>query len=179
MNATLSPSPEDRQTKFPPNISRLASFSKAISTEIIQPGDLNSMGYLFGGRLVSLIDKVAAISAIKHCSGPVVTLSIDSLVFKKPVPIGAIVTLLASVNRAFNHSLEVGVLASSLRMGCLEEEIVCSAYLTFVALDKGGQPIVVPELVPESQEDKRRYEQALIRRQTRLQLKESLGKSHP
>src|SRR5450631_2144832 len=109
------------------------------SSEIILQSDLNSMGHLFGGRLVSIIDKVASISALKHAHRVVVTLSIDRLVFRRPVKVGAIVTVKASVNRVFHHSMEVGVIALSLPFGAMEEEHVCSAYLTFVALDASGK----------------------------------------
>jgi acyl-CoA hydrolase len=146
------------------------------SSEFIQPGDLNSLGYLFGGKLVSWIDKVGAISAIKHVHGTVVTVSIDNLIFKKPVTNGSILTIRASVNRAFNHSMEVGVVASTLAPGNAEPEHVCTAYLTFVALNESGKPKEIPEIVPETPEEKRRYEQAMIRRNHRLHLADKLGK---
>ena len=150
--------------------------SKAEASDIIQTADLNSLGHLFGGRLVSMIDKVAAISAIRHVRGPVVTLSIDSLVFKKPVTNGSIVTLKAAVNRVFKHSLEVGVIVHTLPHGATEELHVCSAYLTFVALDLTGKPCLVQDVIPETEEEKRRYEQAMIRRNHRLNLQTQLGK---
>ncbi len=152
--------------------------SKVESSEIIQTGDLNSLGHLFGGRLVSMIDKVAAISAIRHVRGPVVTLSIDSLMFKKPVMNGSIVTLKACVNRVFKHSLEVGVIVYTLPHGSEEELHVCSAYLTFVALDMSGKPCLVHDVIAETEEEKRRYEQAMIRRNHRLSLQTQLGKTH-
>jgi acyl-CoA hydrolase len=147
------------------------------SSEIIQQSDLNSMGHLFGGRLVSMIDKIAAISALRHARGPVTTLSIDNLVFRRPVKAGAIVTLRASVNRVFRHSMEVGVVCMSLPFGAAEEEHVCSAYLTFVALDPAGKPVEIPQVLPESAGEKRRFEEAGIRREHRLALQARLGKS--
>jgi acyl-CoA hydrolase len=146
------------------------------SSEFILPGDLNSLGYLFGGKLVSWIDKVGAISAIKHVRGTVVTVSIDNLIFKKPVTNGSVLTIQASVNRAFKHSMEVGVVANTLAPGHETPEHVCTAYLTFVALDKEGKPKEIPAVIPESEDEKRRYEQALIRRNHRLSLAEQLGK---
>jgi acyl-CoA hydrolase len=146
------------------------------SSEFILPGDLNSLGYLFGGKLVSWIDKVGAISAIKHVRGTVVTVSIDNLIFKKPVTNGSVLTIQASVNRAFRHSMEVGVVANTLAPGHETPEHVCTAYLTFVALDKDGKPKEIPAVVPESEDEKRRYDQALIRRNHRLDLAEQLGK---
>ncbi len=146
------------------------------SSEFILSGDLNSLGYLFGGKLVSWIDKVGAISAIRHVRGAVVTLSIDSLIFKKPVTNGSILTIRASVNRAFRHSMEVGVVASTLPPGSKEPVHVCTAYLTFVALDANGKPKDIPPVIPETEAEQRRYDQALIRRNHRLSLAEQLGK---
>lgn len=146
------------------------------SSEFIQPGDLNSLGFLFGGKLVSWMDKVGAISAIKHVRGTVVTVSIDNLIFKKPVINGSIMTIRASVNRAFAHSMEVGAVATTLAPGHESPEHVCTAYFTFVALDKDGKPKSISPIVAETDEEKRRYDQALIRRNHRLSLAEQLGK---
>jgi acyl-CoA hydrolase len=146
------------------------------SSEFILPGDLNSLGYLFGGKLVSWIDKVGAIAAIKHVRGTVVTVSIDNLIFKKPVTNGSVLTIRASVNRAFAHSMEVGVVATTLPPGSEEPQHVCTAYLTFVSLDANGKKKDVPAIAPETEAEKRRYDQAMIRRNHRLSLAEKLGK---
>ena len=146
------------------------------SSEFILPGDLNSLGYLFGGKLVSWIDKVGAISAIKHVRGIVVTVSIDNLIFRKPVTNGSVLTVRAAVNRAFKHSMEVGIVANTLAPGHESPEHVCTAYFTFVALDKDGKPKEIPPITPETEEEKRRYDEALIRRNHRLSLAERLGK---
>ena len=146
------------------------------SSEFILPGDLNSLGYLFGGKLVSWIDKVGAISAIKHVRGTVVTVSIDNLIFKKPVTNGSVLTVRASVNRAFAHSMEVGVVAKTLAPGSVDPEHVCTAYLTFVALDDKGKPKEIPAVIPETEAEKRRFDEALIRRNHRLSLADKLGK---
>lgn len=151
--------------------------SHAQSSEIILPGDLNSLGFLFGGRLVSLIDKVGAISAIRHSRGAVVTVSIDNLIFKKPVTNGSILTVRASVNRVFSHSMEVGVVASTLPPGEAEEHHVCSAYLTYVGIGPDGKSREVPPVEPETAEERRRFDEALIRRNHRLSLEDQLRKS--
>jgi acyl-CoA hydrolase len=148
------------------------------SSEFILPGDLNSLGYLFGGKLVSWIDKVGAISAIKHVRGTVVTVSIDNLIFKKPVTNGSILTIRASVNRAFKHSMEVGVIAETLPPGSEKPVHVCAAYLTFVALDDAGKPKDIQPVVPVTEAERRRYDEALIRRNHRLSLAEQLGKGN-
>lgn len=152
--------------------------SRTESSEIILQSDLNSLGHLFGGRLVSIIDKVAAICAMKHASstGGVVTLSIDNLVFRRPVRAGAILTVKGSVNRVFQHSLEVGVVVDSLPPGAKSNERVCTAYLTFVALNEAGKPVDIAPVLPETDEEKRRFEQAGIRREHRLALQTQLGK---
>ncbi len=149
------------------------------SSEFILPGDLNSLGYLFGGKLVAWSDKVGAIAAIKHTRGSVVTVSIDNLVFKKPVINGSVLTVQASVNRVFSHSMEVGVIATNLPPGEDIPQHVCTAYLTFVAIDALGKPKIIPAVIPETEEEKRRFDQALIRRNHRLSLESQLGKGIP
>lgn len=150
--------------------------SRTESSEIILQSDLNHLGHLFGGRLASIIDKTAAISAIKHARSAVVTVSIDSLIFRRPVRLGSILTVKASVNRVFNKSMEVGVSVSSLPPDGPEAEYVCNAYLTFVALDADGNTCESPPVLVETEEDKRRYEEAGIRRENRLALQAQLGK---
>ncbi len=146
------------------------------SCELILPSDLNAAGNLFGGRLVALLDKIAGISAFRHARRQVATLSIDGLVFRKPVKAGSIVTVKASVNRVFNRSLEVGVTAVVQSSAALEEECVCSAYLTFVAPDASGKSAEIAPILFETAEEKRRFEQAGIRREHRLALQAALGK---
>jgi acyl-CoA hydrolase len=150
--------------------------SRTESSEIILQSDLNSMGHLFGGRLVSMIDKVAAICSMRHIKGPAVTLSVDNLVFRRPVRAGSILTIQGSVNRVFKHSLEVGVVVHCLAPGAPETEHVCTAYLTFVALDAAGKPQEIRPIAPETEQEKRRFDQAGIRRENRLSLQTQLGK---
>ena len=152
------------------------AYSQTESSEIILPGDLNSLGYLFGGKLVSLIDKVGAISAIKHVRGTVVTVSIDNLIFKKPVTSGSVLTIRASVNRVFTRSMEVGVVATTLPPHDEVDQHVCTAYLTYVALDEKGRSMEIPKVIPVTVDEKRRFDQALIRRNHRLSLATELGK---
>jgi acyl-CoA hydrolase len=150
--------------------------SKTESSEIILQSDLNYLGHLFGGRLASIIDKTAAISAIKHARSAVVTVSIDNLIFRRPVRLGSILTVKASVNRVFNKSMEVGVTVFSLPPDRPEAEYVCNAYLTFVALDEQGKTRELPPIVAETEVEKRRFDQAGIRREARLALQAQLGK---
>ena len=151
--------------------------SRTESSEIILQSDLNHLGHLFGGRLAGIIDRTAAISAIKHARSAVVTVSIDSLVFRRPVRLGSILTVRACVNRVFTKSMEVGVSVWSLPPDSSSEaEYVCNAYLTFAALDAEGKSKVLPAATPESEVEKRRFEQAGIRREHRLALQTELGK---
>jgi acyl-CoA hydrolase len=151
--------------------------SRTESSEIILQSDLNHLGHLFGGRLAGIIDRTAAISAIKHARSAVVTVSIDSLIFRRPVRLGSILTVRACVNRVFTKSMEVGVSVWSLPPdSSAEAEYVCNAYLTFAALDSEGKSRVLPAVIPESEVEKRRFAQAGIRREHRLALQNELGK---
>ena len=144
------------------------------NNQIVLPNDLNGNQTLFGGTLVSWVDKIAAIAAYKHCKTSVVTISIDSMSFKQPVPINSVVKLIACVNRVFNTSMEVGVKITAMLPGESEERDVSSAYLTFVAIDKNGQKKNIEPVEPQSDEEKRRYRNAEIRRNARINLREEL-----
>jgi len=149
------------------------------TNEIVQPGDLNINNTLFGGHLVALVDKIAAISAFKHCDMPCVTHSIDHLSFKKSVPQGSLITLRASVNRVFKSSMEVGVKVT-MRYGSWGkgETHVCSAYLTFVALSKTGEKAIPPQIEAETPTELRRYKHAKLRREMRLKLQDIYQEIH-
>ena len=150
--------------------------SITVSSDMILSADLNSYGTVFGGHLVSLIDRVAAISGRKHTSGgAVVTVSIDHLVFKRPVLNGSILTIRSSVNRVFTTSMEIGASVTSIEPNTNEEVHICTAYLTFVLVNESGKPQQIPKVVPESELEKKRYAHAAIRRSTRLKLLEKLS----
>lgn len=138
-------------------------------TELTLPNDANSLGTLFGGKLMQYVDIAAAISASRLARAPVVTASIDSMTFLRPIRIGNLVVLRSSVNRVFRTSMEVGVkvLVEDLITG--EQAHVSSAYLTFVAIDKAGAKIELPQVVPETAEEQRRFNKAGQRREYRLQ----------
>jgi acyl-CoA hydrolase len=114
------------------------------------------------------IDIAAAIAAQRHSGHVCVTASVDELNFHLPIRLGDTVTLQASVNRAFHTSMEVGVLVTTQSLRQSEPRRANNAYLTFVALDQQGRPAQVPEAVPESEEERARYEKALQRREERL-----------
>jgi acyl-CoA hydrolase len=143
--------------------------SQVFMTELVLPNDTNQLGNLLGGRLMHWIDIAAAISAQRHSGRVCVTASVDELNFHLPIKLGEVVTLQASVNRAFRTSMEVGVLVTAQGIRDDSERRANNAYLTFVALDEKGQPYPVPPIVPETDDDKRRFDEALARRQLRLQ----------
>lgn len=136
--------------------------------EIVFPNDANPLGKLMGGRVMQWVDICAAICAGRHANTPVVTASIDQLDFVRPVPIGGVVTLLASLNFAGRTSMEIGVKVFHEDRQSGSRSHVVSAYLTFVSLDlETGRPIPVPSVVPETEEQKRRFEAAKRRRAQR------------
>lgn len=164
---------------------RTVSESQSERSEIIFPGDANPIGNLFGGRLMQFIDLVGATAAFRHARAITVTASMDHLDFVAPVRVGDMLILKASVNRAFRTSMEVGVRAmveNVLHDGGLRH--VSSAYLTYVAMDSRGERIVVPQVVPETDHQRRRFEDAGRRREMRAaetlrnrELRTSLGSS--
>jgi len=145
--------------------------SESDYSELALPNDANTFGNLLGGRIMHLVDLAGAIAAMKHCRNPVVTASVDHMDFIHPVKIGQLVRLRASVNRAFRTSMELGVKVWVEDLVTGAEKHVSSAYLTFVAIDAQGQGVPVPPVIPETDEEKRRYEEAGERRGYRLSLR--------
>ena len=147
---------------------RTVAESQSERSEIIFPADSNALGNLFGGRLMQFIDLVGAMAASRHARAVTVTASMDHLDFVAPVRVGDLLILKSSVNRAFRTSMEVGVKAmvEDVR-GAGHLRHVSSAYLTFVAMDFGGNRIEVPPVIPETEHQKRRYEDAGRRREMR------------
>ena len=150
-----------------PVIARTVAESRSERSEIIFPADANALGNLFGGRLMQYIDLVGAMAASRHARAITVTASMDHLEFVAPVRVGDLLILKASVNRAFRTSMEVGVKAmvEDVRQNRLRH--VSSAYLTYVAVDMDGGRLVVPQVVPETDHQKRRFEDAGRRREMR------------
>jgi acyl-CoA hydrolase len=141
-------------------------------SEICLPNDANMLGNMLGGRVMHLVDLCGAIAGMRHARGPVVTASVDQMTFLHPIHIGELVRLKSQVNRVFRTSMEVGVKVwvENLHTGAMRH--TSSAYLTFVAVDSEGRRVTVPQIVPETEEDKRRYEQAAERRAYRLACKD-------
>lgn len=137
-------------------------------SELALPNDANGLGNLLGGKIMHLVDLAGAIAAMKHCRNAVVTASIDHMDFIHPVRIGQLVRLRASVNRAFTSSMEVGVKVWVEDLIRGEEQHVSSAFLTFVAVNLDGKSVPVPPVIPQTDDEKRRYDRAGERRAYRL-----------
>ena len=144
------------------------SNSQIIMTELVLPNHTNQLGNLLGGQLMHWVDICAALSAAKHNNRICVTASVDKVDFHHPIKLGDAVTLVATINRVFNTSMEVGVkvYAQNFRKGTKIHSN--SAYLTFVSVDNEGKPVEATKAIPETDEEKRRYEEALARRDSRL-----------
>lgn len=148
--------------------SKKVSESVITMTELVLPNNTNQLGKLLGGQLMHWIDICAALCAAKHNNKICVTASVDRIDFHHSINLGDAVTLKASINRVFNTSMEIGVEVYS--QSFKEEKIVHSnsAYLTFVSVDDNGKPVKAKEATPETEDEKRRYEEALQRRESRL-----------
>jgi acyl-CoA hydrolase len=146
---------------------RTVASTQSEMTEIILPNDTNTLGHLLGGRLMHFIDLTGAMAAYRHARTHVVTAAMDHIDFIKPVHLGDLLTLKSSVNRAFTTSMEVGVKVWAEHTRTGEIVHVASAYLVFVAMDLQGNRQRVPQAIPETPDEKRRYDDALLRREHR------------
>jgi acyl-CoA hydrolase len=139
-------------------------------TELVLPNDTNTLNNLMGGRMMHLMDIVSAISAQRHSNRIVVTASVDTVSFREPIKLGNVITLSAKVTRAFNSSMEVHIEVFAEDIPGNKKFKSNEAFFTFVAVDQLGNPIDVPELTPETDQEKDLYASALRRRQLRLVL---------
>ena len=149
---------------------RTPSESKSILTDLVLPSETNPLNNLFGGELLARMDRAASIAARRHSRRIVVTASVNHVAFNKTIPLGSVVTVEAKISRAFKTSMEIyiDVWIEDRESG------ICSkaneAIYTFVAVDDQGSPVPVPQVVPESEEEKERYKAALRRKQLSLVL---------
>jgi len=142
--------------------------SRSEYTQVALPNDANILGNVLGGHIMHLIDLCGGLAAWRHARKPVVTASVDNISFLHPVRIGHVIILKSSVNRVFNSSMEVGVKVWVEDRNTGEVHHTSSAYLTFVALDENGRPVSVAPVLPETEDEKRRFEQAGRHRDGRL-----------
>jgi acyl-CoA hydrolase len=145
-------------------------------TEVCLPNDANTLGNMLGGHVMHLVDICGAIAAMRLARCPVVTVAVDQMTFLHPVHVGELVRLRSQVNRVFHTSMEVGVKVWVENLHSTALRHTSSAYLTFVALDKAGNRVVLPPLIPETDDEKRRYEEAAERRAYRLANKDKTSR---
>ncbi len=154
---------------------RPVSASQTTMTELMMPHMANVLGNVFGGVILSLVDRVAAVAAIRHAGGPCVTVSVDQVDFREPIHVGELVIASASVNFVGRTSLEVGVRLEAEDVPTGRRRHTNSCYVTFVAIDANERPQAVAPIVPETAEQKRRYADAQARRTLRQRHREELG----
>jgi acyl-CoA hydrolase len=148
------------------------SESSVETTHVVLPPDTNSHGTAFGGRIMQWMDIAAGIAAWRHCGGPVVTVAVDDLHFAEPIRLGDVVSIRAQVNHAGRSSMEVGIRVereeakSGARHHCL------TGFFIFVGVDGEGKPIRVPPIEPVTEDEKWRYENAIRRREHRLEVRD-------
>ena len=153
-----------------PMLAKKPADTFVMMTEIVLPNDTNVFGNLMGGRLMYWMDIAAAIAAQKHCNAPVVTASVDNIWFENPIKLGNTVHIEAKVSRAFSTSMEIHLRVWGEDMTHQYRYKSNEAYYTFVALDPNTRPRKVPELIPETEDEKALFDGALRRRQLRLVL---------
>jgi len=147
---------------------RTPSYSETIKTEIVCPNDTNPVGILMGGRLVEWMDVAAAVCAQVHTEQVCVTAMINKVAFRKPAKIGDVITIKASITRAFRTSMEIKVTAAARNYLSGNQYDVSDAYFTFVALNKEGKTTEVPAVLPETDSELNEYEQALVRKNSNI-----------
>ncbi|MBL1279487.1 MAG: acyl-CoA thioesterase [Fluviicola sp.] len=155
---------------------KTAKETLAISSKLVLPNDTNTLGNLFGGELLAWMDVISSISAHRHCKRVVVTAAVNNVSFQEPIKQASIVTLEAKVSRAFSSSMEIFVDVFVEDNVTGEKTKSNEAIYTFVAVDQNGGPIAVPKLIPETEQEKERYDGALRRKQLSLIL---AGKMKP
>jgi len=138
------------------------------TSELMMPQDASLLGNVFGGVMLAMMDKAAAISAFRHARSICVTASIDRVDFREPIHVGDLVIMKASVNFAGHTSMEVGVRVEAEDLIAGIRRHTNSCYLTFVAVDRNGRPVAVPPLIPETPDEIRRHAAAIERRRLRL-----------
>lgn len=144
------------------------SSTQVTMMEIVMPNEANSMGNVFGGRVMALIDMAGAMSALRLCRMPVVTVSVDRIDFRAPIRVGEFIILHANVNYTGHTSLEVGVKVFGEHPLTGERRHTSTAYLTYVALDPAGKPAIIPHVEPETEEEQAWHAAAQERRARRL-----------
>jgi acyl-CoA hydrolase len=153
----------------PPPSARPVRESRHESSALMMPADENVRGHVFGGSILAMLDKTAAVCAMRHARMPCVTVSVDRVDFREPIMIGELILMKASVNWVGRTSMEIGVRVEAENLLTGVRRHTNSCYTTFVALDEAGKPAAIPPLLLESDEERRRHQAAAARRKRRLE----------
>lgn len=145
------------------------SESRTELTDIVLPPQTNQHGTIFGGEVMSYIDRVGSVTATRHAGHPVVTASFDSMDFLSPIHVGEAICLRGVVTWTGHTSMEVQVVVEGENIQTGERRVTGVCFLTFVAVDENGRPVPVPPLKPETEEEKFQYELAKNRQEARKQ----------
>jgi acyl-CoA hydrolase len=146
------------------------------TSELMMPQHANVLGHVFGGVILSMMDTTAAVASFRHARNACVTVSIDRVDFREPIHVGDLIIMKASVNYTGRTSMEIGVRVEAEDMISGRRRHTNSCYLTFVAVDRNGRPIEVPQIVPETPDEQRRFAAAKERRRRRLEERNAEGK---
>jgi acyl-CoA hydrolase len=161
-----------------PRRSRTVRESQLETSALMMPADENARGHVFGGAVLAMMDKAAAVVAMRHARLPCVTVSVDRVDFREPILVSELVHMKASVNFVGHSSMEIGIRIEAENMMAGTRRHTNSCYVTYVALDRDGKPAEVPSLTPETDEEKRRYAAAAERRRRRLEERDAEHKLH-
>ncbi|MFS0765932.1 MULTISPECIES: acyl-CoA thioesterase [Peribacillus] len=145
------------------NVAHPIQQSRTFLTDLVFPPDTNHHNTIFGGKVMAYVDKIACISAMRHCRKPVVTASSDSFDFLAPIKTGDAINLEAYVTCAHRTSMEVFVKVERENLLTGEKQLTARAFLTMLAIDEDGKPTNVPQVIPETEEEKQQYVQAQAR----------------
>jgi uncharacterized protein (TIGR00369 family) len=159
-----------------PNLDpRPPAASVSTVSELLMPQHVNHLGHVFGGVILSMVDRAAAVAAMRHSGRPCVTVAIDRVDFREPIYSGELVTCVARIHFVGRSSIEVGVRVDAEDLLTGKRRLTNTCHLTFVAIDEAGRPVPVPKLLLETPEDEQRFREAERRREVRLALDEELS----
>ena len=139
-------------------------------TVLMTPDMANFAGYVHGGTILKLLDQVAYACASRYASRYVVTVSVDQVIFRERIHVGELVTFLAAVNHTGRSSMEIGIKVVAEDIRSQAQRHVNSCYFTMVAVDDDGRPVAVPMLAPQSEKERQRFDQAVLRKKLRLEM---------
>lgn len=157
-------------------MSRTPAASRSLVSEMLMPQHVNNLGHVFGGVILSMVDRAGAVAAMRHSGRACVTVAIDRVDFRQPIFAGELVTCSAQVNYVGKTSMEVGVRVEAEDLLKGERRHTNTCYLTFVAIDENGRPVAIPTLELESEEDEQRFREAHRRREVREALERELSR---